>query len=172
VSGSSYNGALKTLFNMLQSAQSMEGVSIAFGEENKVAQEYPLPYVCMVPLGGPWQQPGYYRNADIDIHNQWMTTESVDFYLWAFDTDADATAIDHADATEVLRAQVLAALQQQAPNGLMFRPINGRWQLFQDQSARYGRAYVLTVSVDITVTDLLPKDTTVTEVTITAEISA
>lgn len=168
-------GALKTLMTMLAEAPSMVGVSLAFGEENKIAQEHLLPYCCVVPIGGPWQQSGayggYYVDATNEQDNVWATTESLALYLWAADDDVNALPVDHADAVEELRAKVLQALQNQAPLGLMFRPISGQWALGADSVVRYGRAYILTVSVDIAIPAIQPVEVTLesVEVTVTVE---
>jgi hypothetical protein len=165
------SGALKTLYATLAGAPSLENATVFFGEENINAQDATLPYVCMVPTGGPWSNPtdlpGYYRNADLELNNIWMTQESIDLYLWAADTDPSAQPIDHADAVETFRQDVLRALQYQVAyadvmgakhRGFKFIPVSGRWAQMQQASVRYGRAYVLTVQVDITAIDTLPVD--------------
>ncbi len=166
-------GSLRILMTMLAAAPAMEGVSLVFGEENINAQEYPLPMVVVVPVGGGWGPPGapgYYKNASLDVNNIWMTQESIDLYLWNNDADPEATEVNHADAVEDLRARVLQSLQTQAPNGLMYRPLSGRWQQQDKETNRFGRAYVLTVQVDITVPDTLPVLATVEKVTVNASI--
>lgn len=167
-------GALKTLMTMLAAAPSFIGVSLAFGEENKIAQEHQLPYCCLVPIGGPLKQAGadggYYVDATNDQNNIWSTTESLALYLWAASDEIDAQPVDHADAVEELRAKALQALQDQAPNGLMFRPVAGQWALGADTVVRYGRAYILTVSVDISIPAIQPVEATIESVEITATI--
>ncbi len=139
-------------------------------------------------MGGPWEQNGYARDTaqtssggythypSTDESNRWMTHEDISIYCWSADVDSNgmekptATPVDHADAVENLRAKVLQALQQQAPNGLMYRPTQGQWIWAGSETLRYGRAYVLTVNVDVTVPDIQPVDATVTEVTINPEI--
>lgn len=166
-------GSLKTLMVMLTATPALSGISLVFGEENINAQEFPLPMVVMVPVGGTWGPPGtpgYYKNASPDLNNIWMTQETIDLYLWNNDPDAEATEVDHADAVEDLRARVLQALQSQSPQGLMYRPVSGRWQLADKENNRFGRAYVLTVSVDITIPDTLPVLATIEEVTVNGSL--
>lgn len=176
-------GTLQTLVAYLAAAPSLVGVSVVFGEENIRSQAHPLPMVTVVPVGGPWVPggAGYYKAADPDTGNLWMTQESIDLYLWSADIDSDgrvkdtAQPIDNANAVENLRARVLQAFQTQQAHeladgtkqyGWMFRPVSGRWETQQDEANRYGRTYVLTVSVDITVPDRLPVDADVDEVVI------
>lgn len=166
-------GSLATLMTMLQAAPTLSGASVVFGEEMVAAQDKDLPMVAIVPVGGTWGPPGapgYYQIADVNLNNIWMTQESIDLYLWAASLDPNADPIDHASAIEEFRAQVLQAFQHQAPTGLMFKPVSGRWQLDQRAVVRYGRAYVLTVVVDITIPDVLPVYATVETVTQTATI--
>lgn len=159
-------GALKTLFLMLQAAPSMVSASVVYGEEMINAQDQTYPMVAIVPIGGSWQQPGYYQDGSTEINNSWMTSENIDLYLGAWDPDPAATPIDHANALEDFRAAVLQAFQYQSPTGLMYRPISGRWVLAQDVINRMGRAYILTVQCDITIPDLLPRSVEVEEITI------
>lgn len=172
-------GALKTLFTMLSASTSFaqQSVTLAFGEENKIAQEFSTPYVCMVPTTGSYKKDtvgfakgafdsatGQYANTDEDMY--WPLSQTVELWLWAFDPDPAATAIDHADAAENLRAAVLQAFWDQRPQGLYFEPTGERWATMQDQQNRYGRALVMTVSCDVTVSYLAPVDATVEEVTL------
>ena len=165
------SGALKTLVTTLTAAPSLRNATVLFGEENINAQDATLPFVCVVPVGGPWSNPtdlpGYYRNADLELNNIWMTQESIDLYLWAADSDPSAQPLDHADAVETFRQEVLQALQYQVAyadvtgtkhRGFKFNPVSGRWAQMNQASVRYGRAYVLTVTVDITAIDVLPVD--------------
>ncbi len=166
-------GALMTLVTMLKASPSMVGVSVAFGEEEKRAQEYALPMVVVEPVGGPWSQSGYYEDADVNLDAIWMTTETVNLTLWAnanMDADPPPTAVQHANAVENLRANVVRAFQSQAPNGLMFRPISGQWSAFDDQVNRFGRGYVLTVQVDIACPSALPVDVTLETIVIIPSI--
>jgi hypothetical protein len=148
----------------------LSGVSLAFGEENKIAQDQPLPYICVVPVGGPWETPFYIKGLDPQIETSAGTHENVDMYLWAFDTSSTATAVEHADAVHDLMQLVFQAMQQQRPLGLLYKPVNGRWLDMNDATNRYGRAYVLTFMTDISVSDISPVDATVNEVTITESI--
>ncbi len=171
------SGALKTLVTMLAAAPSLASASVLFGEENINAQDALFPIVVIVPTGGSWNDPtgspGYYQEQGEDsdlnnsnVNNVWMTRESIDLYMTALANDPTSEPIDHADALETFRAQVLRALQDQAPNGLKFVPMSGRWVMDEKASIRMGRSYVLTVQVDITVTDVLPVDVTVEDVTL------
>ena len=161
-------GALKTLFTMISQASEIAGnnVNIAFGEENKIAQEFGTPYVCMVPIGGRYKkdEPAYALDADPSIDMQWPLQETIE--LWCWNANAGGVGIDNADATEDLRAFVLQALWDQRGLGLYFEPISERWALMQDQETRAGRALVITVEVDITVAYVAPVNATVTEITL------
>ncbi len=171
-------GAYITLMAMLQAAPSLQGVSVVFGEEYKNAQEFPLPMVAVVPGSCVFKTdsfPGYGQVTAPDLDNLWMLTETISLVCWA-SVDANAnpppTAVQNADAVEDLRVNVLRALQTQALGGLYFVPQSGQWQLFNDQSSRYGRAFVRQVAVDITHTTAPYVDATVPCVEITPEIEA
>ena len=170
-------GSIKTLVAMLSAFLTPFGISVAYGEELIAANDYKLPMVVVVPVGGPWTQGAYYEAATQEQNNIWQTQEQIDLYLWSADVDANgrerdtATPVDHADAVENLRARVLQALQDQAPSGLMYRPYAGRWEFAQNEVNRYGRGYVLSVQVDISVPAIQPTEVTVDEVTITPEIT-
>lgn len=170
-------GALKTLMTMLADAPSMTGVSLVFGEENIRAQEFRLPMVTVTPVGGSWTNglPGYYEDANVDLENIWLTTENINLTLWAcadMDASPPPTAVDHADAIENLRCNVLRAFQSQAAQGLRFVPVSGQWALYDEQVNRFGRGYVLTVQVDITYPSALPVDVTLETVEVNPEIDA
>ncbi len=182
-------GSLKTLYQMLGAFLSVYGIDVRFGEEFIFAQDVQVPVAVIVPVGGPWEQNGYGRdtahttagghtyNLSDDENNRWMTHEDIDIVCWGADVDANghlkdnATPVDHADATENLVNMVLRALQDQAPNGLMYRPVRGQWIRAKDEVLRYGRAYALTVNVDKTVTGLQPVDATIIEVEINPSIT-
>lgn len=167
-------GSLKTLFTMLSAAPTLATVNVAFGEEMLSAEDLPTPIVVMVPVGGPWAQPsdapGYYQGNDPNLNNIWMTQESINLHCWAFDTDPAALPVDHADACETLRAQVLQALQSQCSNGLKFNPVNGQWIPMSNAVNRFGRGYILNVQCDITVPDVPVQYATVTKITLTESI--
>ena len=166
-------GSLATLMTMLQAAPTLADASVVFGEENIAAQDYPLPMVVVEPTSGAFRsdgEPGYYQNADVNLNNIWMKGQTIDLWLWAASLDPNAYPVDHADAIECFEAQVLQALQFQAPNGLKFHPVADRWQTDGKAVVRYGRALVLTVVVDITIPDVLPVYATVETVTQTASI--
>ena len=158
--------ALKNSIPFLSSALARP-VSILFGEENIIAQDQELPYVCMVPTGGNYTQPGYNQGGSGE-RITWNTTENVDLYLWSDAAVLSDTVdtIDHADAVEELRMRVLQALQQQTAQGLMFRPISGRWEMARNAVNRDGRCYILSVTVDITIPDVAPTFANVNKVTI------
>lgn len=164
-------GALKTLMTMLEDSPTLAGVSVEFGEENINAQDVATPFVCIVPRNGTWYEPGYIKELNPNIEMLWATTESVDVYLWDFDSSVNADLVDHADKVEQLRAKVLQALQNQRPYGLYFKPVSGRWSTMQEQQSRYGRGYVLTVQVEIGIPDVDPTEVTMDELTLTATIS-
>lgn len=176
-------GVYSNLLAMLSVAPSLSGVSLSFGEETNNAQEYPLPWVNVVPTGGAWAQPGYAHDENVNENSQgWTTSESIDLYCWAFDpsvpidTPSSYVLARHADQTIDLLTNVLQAFQNQTDNanpntgaklgGLMFRPQSGRWQTMQNADNRYGRAYVLTVGIDITIPDFVPPEVICTEVTL------
>lgn len=166
-------GALKTLLLMLQAAPSMGNVAIIYGEENVNAQDQPLPMAVIVPTTSQFKDPGYIKAVDPNINMIWGERQSIDIYLWGADekqTPPYPQEIDHADATETLKAFVLQALQSQAPNGLYYFPVSGRWERMQNAAVRYGRAYVLTVMVDIGIPDRLYQNATITEITLTPSI--
>lgn len=184
-------GAIKTLVTMLGAFLTPYGIQCVYGEEFVWSNAVQLPCVVVAPLGGTWEQNGYARDPLVSSggdpafsyapsqmeRNRWMTHEDIQIYCWSADVDANgrekdtATPVDHANAVENLRAKVLQALQDQAPNGLMYRPVSGQWVWAGSETLRYGRAYVLTVNVDITVPDIIPVDATVEEVTINPEIT-
>jgi hypothetical protein len=169
-------GALKTLFGALSASSFLTGVSLVYGEEEIGEQSIPLPMVAIVPRGGPFvDDPGYINALDPTVERVWGISESVDLYLWAFSTATGATAIDHADATESLRQLVLSALQDQRvqfdsqgnqASGLWFKAVSERWEAMQGGFDRYGRALVLTVTVEISVPMATPPNATVTSETI------
>lgn len=154
-------GALKTLFGALQASTYLSGVTLAFGEEMISAQEATLPYVVMVPKGGPITADGYEGNGDPIVERRWKINERIEFYLWAVAASSpNADRIDHADAVETLRQQLLTALQDQraqyadvisVANGNYFDATEQRWQLEGEANTRYGRALILSVNFEITV---------------------
>lgn len=162
-------GALKTLFIMLQSQPSLRGVAVVFGEENIAAQDLACPVVVMVPGAGQWDAPGYIQDVNPSVEMIWGTTESIDLHCWAAATGNDSP-IDNADAVEVLRARVLQAFQLQLNNGLAYKPVAGRWLTMGNSVNRFGRAYVLTVQVDIGIPAVLYPDATVTQTTLNPSI--
>lgn len=167
-------GSLKTLLQMLQSSPTLQGASVVFGEENINAEDFLLPMVCVVPIGGTWKAPGYFEFADTSLNAIWSTSEAIEIWMWSAADPHSAqppSEIDSADAVEELRARVLQALQFQAPNGLMYSPVSGRWSRMGDGSNRYGRGYALTVQVDIAIPDVLYPKATVRTVTESVSIS-
>jgi len=169
-------GALKTLFQSLQASSFLSGVTLKFGEEYKIAQEGSLPYICMVPIGGPIDNnPGYSGGLDPAVELLWGIHEQVDFYLWHADTSPTADAIDHADAVEGLRQLLLSALRDQQAQytdavnvsyGLAWTPSREAWALMGDSAIRYGRCLVVTCTPEISVAMALPPEATVDTVTI------
>ncbi len=182
-------GSIRTLVTMLSGFLDVYGIDVRYGEEFVFANDVRLPCVVVVPVGGPWEQNGYARdtahtNAEgrtyfdaSSENNRWMTHEDMQIFCWSADVDANgrekdtATPIDHADAVENLRAKVLQAFQQQTNDGLMYRPVGGEWVRASSETLRYGRAYVLTVNVDVTVPDIQPVLADVTETTINPSIT-
>ncbi len=167
-------GALKTLMLCLQSAPTLTGCSVAFGEENKRAQDFALPYVCVVPGSGVFLAditPGYIKDANVYYNMIWGLRETCDLWLWANSTVEGAEPVDHADAIENFRARVLQALQHQRGTGLFYKAISGRWEHASDAVDRFGRAYVITVEAEISIPDVLPTEVTVQSVTLQPEIT-
>jgi hypothetical protein len=176
-------GSLKTLYLALKAFLDVYRIDVRFGEEFVWGNDVKLPCVVIAPLGGQWEQNGYWRSgdpqvgADPDQFNAWMTHEDIQLYCWSAAVDANgreldtATAVDHADAVENLRAKVLQALQDQAPVGFMFRPTSGQWVWAGSETLRYGRAYVLTVNVDVSVPEIATVDATILTETINPSIT-
>lgn len=157
----------KTLFLALQASSFMSGVSLAFGEEAIADQSKNLPYVVMVPRGGPSQEPGYARDGsqlepqDLDVNTEdlWEFAETFQFYCWNVSTNGAAQLpVDHAEATRSLRLLVLSALRDQrdmldangqAYRGLSFRVLRSDWETMEGAVNRYGRALIVSVQIDI-----------------------
>jgi hypothetical protein len=164
-------GALKTFFGALQASAFLTGVSLAFGEENILAEDTAPPKVVIVPTGGPIDNnPGYAAGLDPSVEMIWGIHETVELYCIGFDIDPNALPIDHADAVESLRQKVLSALRDQqaqytdvisVAHGLAWRPISERWQLMQNAVNRYGRALIITVAIEISVPIATPQEATI-----------
>lgn len=169
-----YYGPLRTFLFMLQQAPSMQNqnVSILYGEEFIAAQDAAYPIVVIVPIGGPVSMPGYYDNANPNTNNQWVITETVDFYIAAESRVSSAEPVDHADEVYALRRNLLRALQYQQPRGWYYREMRGRWELDQNAINRRGRAYILSVDIEMTVADAEPVTVTVEDASITVEIES
>lgn len=174
-------GALKTLYGALAASTFLSGVSIVYGEEEVHDQSQPLPMVVLVPVGGTIDSSGYEGNGDTAVERRWGIQEQIDLYLWAFSSLPNALPIDHADATETLRGNVLAALQDQRAQysdvanvayGLSFVAQRESWKLMDGAFTRYGRALVLSVATEITVAMPVPAEATITETDITTTITA
>lgn len=172
-------GALKTLVTMLQASTFLtaSSVSVVFGEEEVNDQSKALPMVAVVPKGGPIVDSGYAQGTDPSVEMVWATKEQIELYLWAYSTASNATAIDHADAVEALRLLVLSAMQDQRYNqdgndggGLAYEAKGGRWELMQGAFNRYGRAYVMTVEVEIPIPMTQAVNATITSLTLTQTI--
>lgn len=166
-------GVLSTLLSTLQASPILTGagVSVAFGEEMINAEDVTIPKVVLVPGAGSYgPDPGYYLNADVNVDWIWGLKESIDLYLVAYATTVGAQPIDHADAVESLRQLVLQAIKSQADSGLKWTPVSGRWVTDANAVVRYGRAYVLTVQVDIAIPDVTPTEVTVTSLTLNQTI--
>jgi hypothetical protein len=163
----------KTLLQALRASSFVvsAGITLAFGEESIGAQDQALPYVVMVPRGGPAQEPGYARDGsatdpqDLDVFTEdlWEFTETFQFYCWHAKltggfADPTAKPEDHAEATRAIRLAVLSALRDQlsmvnvngqAYRGLAFKVLRSDWEQMQNAVNRFGRALVLTVQIDI-----------------------
>lgn len=169
-------GPLKTLFGALQASTFMTGVSVIFGDEETFTQRFKLPLVVMVPRGGPFTSPGYAQATDPETELLWETAETVEFWLWSASTNPAAQgAVDHADAIEALRQLVLSALQDQRAQytdagtptyGVAYSAVAGRWEVSTNPSSRFGRAYVLSVRVAVSIPMAAPTSTEATITTI------
>lgn len=171
-------GSLKALFTALQTSALLTaaGVSVLFGEEQLDTYDTVPPRIVMVPVGGPWEMPGYYEGADPDLQMTATTQEACDLYVYGAST-ISPDPIDQADAVEQVRALLMNALQQQQmttddtgarAGGLKWRPTDGVWFTANgspdDEVAQYGRVYRLTVVFDISIPGISPEDATVTTV--------
>lgn len=156
-------GALKTLFGALQASQYMTALNIAlvFGIEELNQQRYPLPFITMVPLGGPYEAPGYAAGVDPATEMLWETPEAIDFWIQAASTDPNNQgSIDHADAIESVHQALLSAFRDQRAQyidvnavsfGLAFAPQSRRWEALGNNAAsRLGRALVVRAGFRIT----------------------
>lgn len=163
-------GPYKTLLQALQASTFLSGVTMAFGEEMVADQGSPLPYVCMVPIGGDVSE-GYAMSgvtspgSDLPLPNQyldtytenlWQCSEVFRFYIWA--ADPSGLPIDNAEAARAVRLSVLSALRDQRGMrdqngnvfyGLSFRPLRTEWETAAGAVSKNGRALVLTVQIDI-----------------------
>lgn len=167
-------GVYGTLVTMLSGAAPLSGVYVRFGEEAIADESSADPRVVIVPLGGAVTPNGYQQAGDPDDENRWSIVEQAEIWCGAWSSSAGAQPVDHADAVDDLRRRVLSALAIQRYSldpatsaiygGLWWAPVSGRWERFGDSVMRYGRAYVLTVQVELTVTDY----TTFTDATVTS----
>ena len=156
-------GPIKTLFLALRGSALMSGISVVFGMEEIAERHYTLPLVVMVPLGGPYNyaEQGYSFTGDPLTVQSWATNELVEFWCTAASTvGAEQGSVDHADACETLRLAVLNALEDQRSTyadvafptyGINYQPINGRWESFESAVSPYGRSYVLSVRIFVSV---------------------
>lgn len=165
-------GSLQDLVTALQAAPTLASASVIFGEENIFAQEYPLPLICIVPLGGPFTPAqGYVKNPPAGVRRIWSLEENIEIVIWTAATDPEATAIDHANAVENAAAAVLQAFEYQRSTGLTYKPVARRWQLLMNGESRMGRALVLTVAFNISVINVTPPSATVTGIVINDSIN-
>lgn len=145
-------GPYRTLCETLRQAPSIgtHGVTVLFGEENIIAQDVELPFLTVVPIGGPWEGPGYDSGADENTEMIWATKEGINIYLSAWDPNPEAQPEDHADRIDELRGWLLQALQfQRMPGGLFYKPVEGQWTRYGDAKTRFGRGYVLRVIIEL-----------------------
>lgn len=182
-------GPLKTLFLALGASQFMQGVSLAFGEEQLAAQDLPLPYVVMVPRRGAHSEPGYAVDGsggsepdsvtkppalDENIDTLWQIAEQIQFYIWAASTAPNALPVDHADTVETVRLALLSALRDQRAQtdgngnvyyGLGFKSLGEEWETMQNAVNRFGRALIVTVEISVPVVMAAPTSGEVTPTT-------
>jgi len=166
-------GPLKTLYGALKASSFLSGVTLVFGDEETNTQRWGLPAIVMIAKGGPFDESGYALNLDIGVERIWATDEQVDFWLWNCSTDlANQGAIDHTDSIETLRQLLLSALQDQRAQytdlnnvslGLKPKVTGGRWETIgQNAVSKYGRAYVMTVTMTVPIPMAPPQEATIT----------
>lgn len=175
-------GVYGTLVTMLSGAAPLAGVNVRFGEEAIADESSADPRVVIVPTGGAVNSFGYQQAGDPDDENRWSIVEQCDLWCGAWSSSVGAQPVDHADAVDDLRRRVLSALAIQrlsenpatgaVDGGLCWTPVSGRWERFGDSVMRYGRAYVLTVQVELTVTDYTTfADATVSSVALSHSVT-
>ena len=147
--------SLGILVGAIKAAAVLTGVSVSYGGESLAGLDRVPPLIDIVPVGGSWTDNGYAQGVDPDVMI-WMTTEQVDLYCYGFSTAAGATAVDHADSARNICNLALQAMQSQAALGLKFSTINGQWVTGGGEYSQFGRAYKLSINVDISMTDVLP----------------
>ena len=170
--------ALKTLYQALQASPflSANSVTLIFGDEETDTQRFPLPNVVMIAKGGSYDEPAYAGFIDPATEMLWNKYETVEFWLRAVSTDTvNQGAIDHTDAIEALRQTFLSAIRDQraaytdvanVQYGLFAKPLSGRWETVgQNAPSRFGRVYVLTCQVNISIVMGAPAFATITTVT-------
>jgi hypothetical protein len=165
-------GPYKTLFQALQASAFITGagITLAFGEECIADESQAVPYVVMVPRGGPAQEPGYAIDGsvsaatpplpsqylDVNVEDLWEFGEVFQFFCWAF--DPAKTPIDNTEAAAAVRLALLAALRDQRAMvnsngdvfyGLSWKALRSDWQPAGNMVNRFGRAFILTVQIDI-----------------------
>ena len=169
--------ALKTLYQALQSSTYVtgNGITLVFGDEETDTQRFPLPCVVMIAKGGSYDEPAYAAFIDPATEMLWNTYETVEFWLRAASNDpVNQGAIDHTDAIEALRQNFLSAVRDQRAQytdvsnvayGLFAKPLSGRWEsVGQNAPSRYGRVYVLTCQVNISIVMSSPPAALITAV--------
>lgn len=167
-------GAYVTLYNTLLAAPTIvaNSVSIFFGQEYLKAQEPVLPAIVMVPQVGDWVevgQPGYFQNADPNIDMIWQTNELCDVYFWNY-AGNDMLPVYHFDAVENLRAWFFQAMWSQNATGLYWWATKGGWVIDDDAINLYGRAYKLTININISFPDVPPIEVEGASITINPSI--
>ena len=151
-------GPLKTLLGALQASSFLSGTTVVFGDEETNTQRFPLPLVVMIARGGSYDEPGTATRIDPATEMIWQKYQTIEFRLFAASSDpVNQGAVDHADAIETLRANLLSALRDQraqytdvnsVAHGLFAKPMSGDWMsIAQNAPSRYGRVYVLTCMV-------------------------
>lgn len=165
-------GSLKTLYTALVNAPTLAGTSVVYGEENKYAQDYPLPLFVVIPIGGPFQPgQGYIKGLGQTVAVIWAVDEQIDVAVWAAVGDG-ALPIDNADAAENAAALMLQALANQRPSGLTYRPVSRSWRTLDGDLSRYGRALILSFVAQVPIPGVSPVMATVTSVEIDESITA
>lgn len=157
---------LNTLLKTAPSLQSNALNAVLFGEEHIYDENRKPPAIVVVPMGGPIGMGTAPKGLDPEQVNMiWETSEMIHVHCWGKSYAKNANSLDHYNATDLLRQNVLKAFQFQRYDadpeddkindgpGYWFKPVNGYWVTYGDSVTRYGRAYVIEIEVKILIID-------------------